>query len=97
MSSEGYVLADGRATGLPEDLVHVLAGVLEWYGCDMGPFGTDAAAHAILSMQAWRERQAAERWAHERRHEEAARETRTILDLAEARRRTRIQAGTGQG
>jgi hypothetical protein len=86
---EGYVLENGLATGLPEDLVHEVAGVLEWYGCDQGRLTKDAAAHAILAARAWSERQAAERRGHERRREEAARETGRLLDLAEARRRAR--------
>ena len=93
MGPEGYLLTDGRATGLPEDLVAEVAGVLEWYGCDQGRLTNDAAAKAILAARAYYERQAAERRAHEQRHEEASRETRTILDLAEARHRAREHTG----
>lgn len=89
---EGYVLSDGRATGLPEDLVAEVAGVLEWYGCDQGRLTGDAAARAILATRAWQERRAAEERGHARLHEEASREMRTLLDLAEARRRAREYA-----
>ncbi len=89
MTGEGYVLSTGLATGLDEELVREVASVLEWYGCDQGRLTEDAAARAILQARAWELRRAADEAAHAKRHDEAARETRTILDLAEARRRAR--------
>jgi hypothetical protein len=89
MNPEGYLLSDGRATGLEEDLVAEVAAVLEWYGCDQGHLTGDAAAKAILAARSWQERRAAQERGHARWREEAARETRTILDLVEARRRAR--------
>lgn len=90
-TGEGYVLRDGRATGLPEELVAEVAGVLRYYGCDMGSLTDDAAARAILAARSWQERRAAREREHARRRDDALRlaETRTILDLAEARRRAR--------
>ncbi len=88
-----YVLADGRDTGLEENLVAEVAGILRYFGCDLAPLEDDAAARAILQARAWELRRAAEEAAQERRHREAARETRTILDRAEARRRAR-EVGT---
>ncbi len=89
MTGEGYVLSTGLATGLPEELVREVASILEWYGCDQDRLTEDAAARAILQARAWELRRAADEAAQERRHREAAQETRTILDLAEARRRAR--------
>jgi len=91
MTPEGYVLADGRATGLPEDLVRVVAAVLEWYGCDQGRLTGDAAARAILAARAWDARRDADERAHARRRDDALRlaETQMVLDLAGARRRAR--------
>jgi len=95
--TEGYVLSTGLATGLDEDLVREVASVLEWFGCDQGRLTEDAAAHAILAARSWQERREAERRAHERRRDDAARGA-TLLDLAEARRRardwTRVEIGT---
>ena len=87
MTGEGYVLASGLATGIETDLVVEVAGVLEYYGCDMGPLGPDVAAHAILAARSWRERKAAEERRHASARERSQRETREILDLAEARSR----------
>ena len=54
MIGDGYVLASGVATGIEPDLVAEVAGVLEYYGCDLGPSGADAAAHAILAARSAR-------------------------------------------
>ena len=91
MIGEGFTLSDGRATGLPEDLVAEVAGVLEWYGCDQGRLTRDAAARAILAAREWQERQAAAERLHARQREDALRlaETARVLDLAEARRKAR--------
>ncbi len=91
MTPEGYVLSTGLATGLDEELVREVASILEWYGCDQGQLTMDAAARAVLQARAWELRRAADEAAQERRHREAARETQTILDRAETRRRTREQ------
>ena len=88
MTGEGYVLASGLATGIESDLVAEVAGVLEYYGCDLGPLDADVAAHAILAARSWRERRAAEERRHASARERSARETREILELAEARVRT---------
>ena len=104
MTGEGYVLTTGLATGLPEDLVAEVAGVLDWYGCDQGHLTGDAAAKAILAARAHYERKAAEDRAHARHRDDPLRlaETRTILDLAEGRRRAKgytageTFAGTGE-
>ncbi len=90
MTGDGYILTSGQATGLPEDLVHEVAGVLEWY-CDQGELTSDAAARAILAARAYYERREARRRDHERRHAAASCEVRTILDLAEARQRARAR------
>ncbi len=84
-----HVLASGFDTGLPEELVREVACILEWYGCDQGRLTMDAAARAILAARAWELVQAADEAAHAKRHEESARETGRLLDLAEARRRAR--------
>ncbi len=89
VAPEGYVLTTGLATGLPEDLVREVAAVLDWYGSDMGQLTQDAAARAILQARAWELRRQADEARHAKRHEQAAWEMRTLLDLAEARRRTR--------
>ena len=88
MTGEGYVLRSGLATGIEADLVIEVAGVLGYYGCDLGPLDADVAAHAILAARSWRERRAAEERRHVTARERSARETREILELAEARRRT---------
>jgi len=87
VTGEGYVLASGLATGIESELVAEVVGVLEYYGCDMGPLGPDVAAHAILAARSWRERKAAEERRHATARERSARETREILDLAEVRSR----------
>lgn len=86
---DGYVLTTGQATGLPDDLVAEVAGVLEFYGCDMGPLGPDAAARAILAARSWQDRRAAEERRHTKAHEQASREVAALLGLVEARERTR--------
>ncbi len=91
MTPAGYVLSSGQATGLPEDLVREVAGVLQWYGCDQGELTSDAAARAILAARAYYERREARRRDHERRHAAASCEVRTILELAEARQRARAR------
>jgi len=88
MSAENYVLRSGLATGIESELVAEVAGVLEYYGCDMGPLGADAAAHAILAARSWRERQRAAERQHVTARERSQRETRQILELSEARVRT---------
>jgi hypothetical protein len=88
VTGEGYVLRSGLATGIEADLVIEVAGVLGYYGCDLGPLDADVAAHAILAARSWRERKAAEERRHATARELSARETREILELAEARRRT---------
>jgi len=87
VTGEGYVLASGLATGIESELVAEVVGVLEYYGCDLGPLDADVAAHAILAARSWRERRAAEERRHASARERSARETREILELAEARRR----------
>ncbi len=91
MTPDGYVLTSGQATGLPEDLVREVAGILEWYGRDRGELTNDAAARAILAARAYYERREARRRDHERRHAAASCEVRTILELAEARQRARAR------
>ena len=88
MTGEGYVLRSGLATGIEADLVAEVAGVLEYYGCDLGPLDADVAAHAILAARSWRERRAAEERRHASARERSQRETRQILELSEARVRT---------
>jgi hypothetical protein len=90
MSTEGYVLSDGRATGLPEDLVAEVAAVLEWYGCDQGRLTGDAAARAILAARAYDARRAAEERAHARRRDDALR----LADLAQSIQRARLYVAT---
>lgn len=91
---DGYTLSNGTLTDLEGDLVAEVAGVLEFYGCDMGPLGEDVAAHAILAARAWRERKAAEDCRHAAAHERQRRETAALLDLREARRRVAARVAT---
>ncbi len=99
MTAESYVLSTGLATGLDEELVREVASILEFHLSGAGQLAInatyealrDAAARAVLQARAWELRRAADEAAQERRHREAARETQTILDRAETRRRTREQ------
>ena len=88
MTGEGYVLRSGLDTGIEADLVIEVAGVLQCYGCDLGPLDADVAAHAILAARSWMERKAAEERRHASARERSWRETREILELSEARVRT---------
>ncbi len=86
MTGEGYVFSDGRASGLPEDLVAEVAGVLRYYGCDQGSLTDDAAAHAILAARSWHEREAAEERRHAKARQRLAEEAEAIEAQIAARR-----------
>lgn len=90
MNTDGYVLSTGQPTGLPEELVAEVAGVLEYYGADQGPLGHDVAARAILAARSWQERRAARDRQHARIRDDALR----LADLAQAIQRTRVHLRT---
>ena len=90
MTPEGYLLSDGRATGLPEDLVAEVAAVLKLYGSDDRPLTDDVAARVVLTVQAYYARRAAEEQAHARRRDDALR----LADLAQSIQRARLYVAT---